>query len=366
MKPRLIIHAGMHKTGSTSIQHWLRNASLDDAHYFNWKQDNHSTLFTLLFEENPYEYFALKRRGFTAENYRHRRNKARRALIAEIEDTPVSTFIFSAERISSASDASVEKLHRFFSKHFQRIDVYAYVRQPTGFMTSMFQQHLKTWNSDLGFKHLWPAYQRRFDRIDRVYGQSEVHLRLYEDLRNRQTDSVSDFLEWTGVSGEGEQAVRRNTSMSSDAVALLYFYRKYVVVTLDQRLPPKFDNRLVQAIRQIKGERFELSLPSDPEFEQTRRAGIEWMSERMGIEYEDFDQGESGAVVFRTDEDLVQTAISASHKLVVGDRKLDPNAAGSFDQAVSRLETFAKQFVQSLGSDQLPVDRIGGRPDTLE
>jgi len=338
-KTRLIIHAGMHKTGSTSIQFWLRNAKLEDAHYFNWDTPNHSTLFTLLFEEKPYEYFGLKRRGLTEKNTENQRRKALDGLIRELETTNASIYIFSAERISSASDNSVYEMERFFSQYFEHIDVFAYVRQPTGFMTSMFQQHLKTWGPKLKVRQLWPEYKRRFLRLDKAFGQEKVHLRRYEDLKDKKTDAVADFLDWTGVKGVGEAAVRRNTSMKSDAVALLYVYRTYVTSDLEEKPSVSRDNQVVQEIREVGGERFILNLPTDPDFDRKRRIGMRWISNRMGLEINDLDEEKLGIVVFRSDADLRRAAILASYKLDPTFSTLDPDDKGSFDETIARLRS---------------------------
>lgn len=340
---RLIIHAGMHKTGSTSIQHWLQNAKLEDAHYFDWIQANHSTFHTLLFEDKPYEYFGLKRKGYTAENTLKRRRKARKALIDQIENIDVSTFVFSAERISSAPADSVVQLARFFAKHFDQIDVYGYVRQPTGFMTSMFQQHLKTWVPNLTVRQLWPEYQRRFARIDRAFGKENVHLRRYEDLRVKGTDAVEDFLDWSGLKGTGELAVRRNTSMRSDAVALLYVYRKYVVPQMNDTIKTRVDAHVVTEIAKVGGDRFILNLPADPDFDRKRRNGMQWMSDRMGIEINDLDEDKADTIIYRSDTDLTRAAVAASHKLARGSAVLDPDADGTFNETLGRLRAIAQR-----------------------
>lgn len=348
---RLIVHAGMHKTGSTSIQHWLRNAELADAHYFGWTKPNHSTLYTLLFEDKPYEYFGLKRQGYTVQNTPVRREEARRALIGEVKNNNVSTFVFSAERISSAPEESIVRMRRFFAQFFDDIQVYAYVRQPAGFMTSMFQQHLKTWAPRVTVRQLWPEYQRRFTRIDNAFQKKHVHLRLYDDLCTRKTDAVDDFLSWSGLTGNGGTAVRRNSSMRSDTVALLYFYRMYVAPQLEQRLPPELDAQVVHELLRVGGDSFVLSLPADPDFDRKRLAEIKWMSDRMGVEINDLEKDDTVKVVYRSDADLTTAAISASHKLQADYKILDPSISGSREATEARLFTMISR-ISSQGSDQ--------------
>ena len=48
---RVVIHAGMHKTGSSAIQqHFFRRAG-DDMVYAPWNEGNHCGLFILLFQD---------------------------------------------------------------------------------------------------------------------------------------------------------------------------------------------------------------------------------------------------------------------------------------------------------------------------
>ncbi|WP_299615903.1 hypothetical protein [uncultured Tateyamaria sp.] len=344
-KRRLILHAGMHKTGSTSIQHWLRNTAFEDAHYFKWRQSNHSNLFVLLFEDNPHEYLGLKRSGLTQESAEELRVEQRKRMIQQINNNDKSTFVFSAERISSAPRSAVQRMNTFFSQYFNDIQVYAYVRRPAGFMTSMFQQHLKTGSVQLNTKQLWPDYKGRFARLDEIFGQDSVRLRLYEDLQARNTDAVTDFGNWIGLPPSIDTEVRRNQSMRSSAVALLYLYRKYAAEMLTEKQRKDRDKFVVHNLWQIEGQPFSFKpVTGDLLKDQKLQDDMGWMASRLNIDINDLDQDIGARVVFSCEDDLVREAIQSSHLMFPqgSTPQLDPDTTGAREEAIRRVAQFSE------------------------
>jgi hypothetical protein len=64
----LILHAGMNKTGSSSIQKSLRALSGEKINFLKWKWENHSDLFMLLFQDKILreKYHIFKTQGWSA------------------------------------------------------------------------------------------------------------------------------------------------------------------------------------------------------------------------------------------------------------------------------------------------------------
>jgi len=106
-----IIHPGMHKTGSSSIQATLVALKPEGWCLPDDKKPNMSGRFELLFGEKPHEFHTFKARGLTSDEL----VLERRDDILRLEDRFKSAFergeraIFSAEHISAASRKSVEK-----------------------------------------------------------------------------------------------------------------------------------------------------------------------------------------------------------------------------------------------------------------
>lgn len=339
---KLIIHAGMHKTGSTAIQHWLRTARLPGSHTFKWRHANHSDLFVLLFEADPQDHFAFARAGYTREQAMRERAEEMGKIRQQIETVGKDVFVFSAERASAAPDAAVEAMHAFFSEFFSDIQVYAYVRKPSGFMTSMFQQHLKTGRVKLGFGELWPGYRRRLRRFDTIFGPDNVHLRSYDRLAETGTEIVSDFARWTGLAATAPENIVLNWSMRAPGMALLYFYRRHVEPGLSAAERARHERQVLYMAQTIPGARFYLDLErSDADRDKVEK-DLAWISRRMGIDLDDLDGARGAAQRFSSEDEIERYAVAVSHELVPWKHlaALDPSAPDSLAAARERFHTF--------------------------
>ena len=342
-RPRkLIIHAGIHKTGSTAIQHWLSKSALPDAHYFKWRNANHSDLFVLLFEENPQDHVAFSQAGYTRDQAMKQRETEKTRIREQIETSKKEVFVFSAERISSAPAEAVEAMSDFFSELFPDIQIYAYVRKPSGFMTSMFQQHLKTGQIKLDFGALWPGYRRRLDRFYRIFGDSNVHLRSYDQLLENRSDIVSDFARWTGLAANPPGNIVLNWSMSATGMALLYFYRKIVEPDLSVSQRTRFERHVLYEAQTIPGEPFHIEVDCEERQRVQVDKDLAWISRRIGSNFDDRGASGEGVRVFRNEADILQYAVAKSHDLMSWKdlTVLDPDTPVSVETTKDRFTAF--------------------------
>lgn len=361
---RLIIHAGMHKTGSTAIQHWLHKTSLPGIHYFKWRNANHSDLFVLLFEENPQDHLAFVRPGYTRERAMKDRAAQKARIRRQIEGAKEDVFVFSAERVSTATEAAVREMHEFFSPFFAEIHVHAYVRKPSGFMTSMFQQHLKTGRIKLGFGELWPNYRRRLGRLFKIFGTQNVHLRSYDLLIENGREIVGDFAEWTGMPAVAPSNIVLNWSMSATGMALLYFYRKYIEPDLSARDRARYQRHVLYAAQTIPGERFHVDVTcAGPQCEKAAK-DLKWISKRMGADFDDLDVPRTGARIFSGEDEIASYAVAMSHHLMPWKQleELDPDAPGSFETTKARFDMFLTRPSRFRAGIRHGVNWMTGRP----
>ncbi|NDY93098.1 hypothetical protein [Ideonella livida] len=142
MTRRCILHVGLHKTGSSSIQETLyRNASLRGAHYLDLGEANASGMVKLLFggAEQASQTPLARQQGDEAA-----RDLARKRLDRALAEVgPADTVIFSAEALSRLSIHGLQALQAALAPQFQSIEVVGYVRDMPGFMASAFQQRVK-------------------------------------------------------------------------------------------------------------------------------------------------------------------------------------------------------------------------------
>ena len=117
---KIVIHAGMHKTGSSSIQDHFFSTSYPGLRYVRWNSGNHSGLFVLLFQDQDRlaSYWGFKTKG---EAFCARLPQMREAWQAKlVEDLTLAkanneTLVFSAEGISGPMfHAAVGRMAAFF------------------------------------------------------------------------------------------------------------------------------------------------------------------------------------------------------------------------------------------------------------
>ena len=209
-RDRLILHAGMHKTGSTSIQGALGQRNFPGAHYFRLGNDNHSLGCITLFQDQPEDHFAFQRRGMTAEDLVQQKQQLQQKLTRQLRKRPEQTCILSAEWMSVALKDALIRMRDQFAPHFRRIEVFGYVRPPGEFLASMLQQGIKTGGGT--FNLGWPKYRQRFEKLDDVFGRENVHLRVYTSGALKNADVVEDF-----ATGPGFPCPGRITSAATRA-----------------------------------------------------------------------------------------------------------------------------------------------------
>ncbi|WP_139792816.1 hypothetical protein [Pseudophaeobacter leonis] len=225
IRQRLVIHAGMHKTGSTSLQHALGMRDIPDVHYVRLGKDNHSTALIELYLQNPRQHFAIHRLGLTDSELQDRKKKLEQRLIRQLNNRPEETFVISGEWLSHAPKPALDALRDAMGPHFTQTDIFCYVRAPGSLLPSIMQQRIKTGGAN--FELHWPGYRSQMEQLDRAFGRENVHFRLYDAKAFRDGDIVSDFADWTGIPLRAQpQQTRRNTSLSAAALALIGCYRR--------------------------------------------------------------------------------------------------------------------------------------------
>jgi hypothetical protein len=292
---KIIIHVGMHKTGSSSIQHTFARLQHPDLEYIEWNSGgNHSALFVLLFEDADKlaGYHAFKARG--PEFIRKLpalREEWRARVSTQLAGAGDKTVIFSAEDISGPrfKNAS-QRLHDFFAGWSNDISVIGYARPPAGFMASAFQQRLKGGNTpDLFSGGASPTYRARFEKIDRIFGRDDVRLRGFAPNSLLNGDVVQDFAHEIGVGPlKEDQIIRANESLSLEAVALLYVQRKMGQGFVQGfNGAPAANNTFIARLATIGTRKFAFSPQMLAPLLEKERADIAWMEDRLGHPFAD-------------------------------------------------------------------------------
>lgn len=309
---RTVLHAGMTKAGSSSIQATLRNLTMKDWVYPDMSPTGNLTgVFATLFWVAPETHHAAKAQGFDADVIARRKSNWQNKLDTLIEETD-KDLIFSAEVISNTDVESLTAARDYFAARSERVEVMAYVRPPVAYMQSAFQQLLKGSKLDtLNLNVVWPKYQLRLSRLDEVFGRENVTLKLFDPAAFVGGDVVQDFCADLGIDIDPAQCLRVNESLSLEATALLFAQRNKGE-GLEMGMPNTLqrNNRFIQALSSIGSGKLKFSAAAVAPVIERNRADIDWIEARLGCSV--LDAAAPKGPFIETDQDLLDVAAKSA------------------------------------------------------
>jgi hypothetical protein len=152
---------------------------------------------------------------------------------------------------------------------------------------------------------LYPCYRSLFEKFDTVFGRENVHLWKYVPGSFPSGCVVEDFCTRLGLALPRERVVHVNSSISRDAVALLYTYRKLGRELGSLNMTGPQNKRLVEALKDVGRKTFRISPEVVRPILQSNRADIQWMERRLGEPlHEELGEHQPGDV--RDESDLLR------------------------------------------------------------
>ena len=283
----LVLHVGMHKTGSSSIQHRLAAAASPDFHYVDLgRSPNHSGGMFAAFSSEPERYHFFRRQGIAAEQARAVGDEVRHRLAAELSTEGPGLRIVSGEDITTIDPEGLATLRDFLAPLSRETRVFAYARAPRSFMESAFQQRVRGGMGALNFASLYPMYRKRFLRLEEVFGRHRVQLAPFDAARFPDRDVVADFCGRFGLDVPAGPRLELNRAHSRRATALLFTYRRFAGYGTG---PDEIrgNKALVQALGSLEGPKLHFGGAQVDEvlarFANDRR----WVERRLRVPLED-------------------------------------------------------------------------------
>ena len=330
---RCIIHIGMHKTGSTSIQQSLVKFSDDRFLYGGFGElGNHSLTIYTLFSSNPERHHLHRNAPDRVAAYKA---AALKNLQRSIATTRGRTLLLSGEDISALPEGDLKKLRNYMEKRFENLTVIAYVRPPGGFISSSFQQRVQGGGMNVfDPQRLYQGYRARFEKFDRVFGRDHVELWKFDPKTFPGGDVVLDFARKLSLTIPPRRIIRTNESLPAQGVAALYSYNKFGEYAGANILDGAEGAALA---RLFSGEKFRLSPDAIRPVLADNRPDIAWMEERLGQSLDE-SLGEHRENDVRTEHDLLRPnpALAATLRKKLG-KAAPPEVTGATPQDIARL-----------------------------
>ncbi len=301
-----ILHFGMHKTGSTSIQKTLFTA-LDDPsfYYLRFEQANLSRIVNLLALNDEHLHPFMQRLGVSRNDLGKLRKLIADRLKSEYALAAGRIAILSAESISNLTGAEFEVLLNELRLHSARFRAVGYIRRPQAYMESMFQEAVKHGRGTLmPVDRFYPRYRRRFKKLVKSTSLEAASLWLFEPRLFKDGCVVRDFSARLGIKLDVERVFRVNESLSLEALSLLFAYRRYGPSFGVGPKAIKENMQLYKKLTELKGTRISFHPDLvDPVLKQNRD-DITWMEERLGTSLKEGARTPTGKTI-RADQDLL-------------------------------------------------------------
>ncbi|MBS1301597.1 hypothetical protein GZH79_04440 [Loktanella sp. SALINAS62] len=221
----IILHIGMHKTGTTAIQRALDGyddgkTAYGDLKIWGDRGPNHGnaieTLFRADFENIPYH----RRHGRTKAHVAGYRLLYRRQFDRALS-LDRAKLILSGEAIPRLRRAELEALRDELLLRARKVTVIAYVREPVSYLSSMFQQRCRLGHIEPGAALPMPRYRSKFAKFVRVFGADNVHFVKFDRTCLRNGSSVEDLAYRIDIRPDLPSGTS-NERLSADATRLLY------------------------------------------------------------------------------------------------------------------------------------------------
>jgi hypothetical protein len=222
----VILHIGMHKTGTSSIQNSMKGVGGDGIRVARFTEVNHSIPMYTMFSENRYNYHVWKNRGFTVNEIDRKKDEFFKILEEEIANSTISKLVISGEDISLLSVLDQELLCNSFQSKGIVVKVIYIVREPMAWAVSAHQQRACGGEKKL-FK-INPEYKKRLQGFFNRCGAENISVYKYEHLIEKGL--IKSFSEIIGIKLEKDS--RRNESITLEALAVLYVFNNIEVPTL--------------------------------------------------------------------------------------------------------------------------------------
>jgi len=316
---RCVVHFGLHKTVSSSIQRFLRRKLADPAFFYpesvqepHLSDDCHNRILVAAFSATPERYHTHAVEGVSFSTLRARGETFKKRLRIWSNKEDSQTLLLSAEELSDFEPREVRAMADFLGSLQCEISGLAYVRKYKRLQESRFQQALRMAGQR---RRLLPPehdrfarfpYRQKIEKFLQVFGRESVTVRKFDVSTLEGGCVVRDFCAHVGISREPGVVERVNRSLSLDAVRFLYAYRKFGTGTHLGGDSSIRDHLLLDKLAEMDGPRAAFHSSLLAQNRDKWRADVEWISEHLGEDMLGDLYADDDAPCLRSEADLLE------------------------------------------------------------
>lgn len=281
---KCVIHIGMFKTGSSSIQKtFWKQLDTPKWKYLNLGAANHGGVLSTLLSETPPRRHILSGK-IDQETFFKKKQRLKRKFILEL-GSKSENLLISAEWLSSNAfgQSELTEFRNLLADHTDTIEVVGYIRPPKGYMESSFQEKVKLGSGKkLVLDSLYPDYRSRIEKFDNVFGEAQVSLWKFAPATFPNGCVVEDFCGRLGIDFPVPSIKRINESLSRNAVAFLYTYARHGQGIPAGKQGDKEKKLLTERLSKMEGSKMQFAWPPVLSVLKEHQNDIAWMENRLG------------------------------------------------------------------------------------
>lgn len=298
---RIIIHAGFHKTGTSSIQATLgRNRQKlikSNIHYPGFSKtkpiNNHSIPLYSLFTEKPAQWgFNIKNKITSKDDIENTHNSYIEGLAYNLLDFKGGTVVFSGENIAMLKEDELQNFKSFILNTVDQsaqVEVYFYVRDYLNYTVSASQQRIKG-GATLKEVYSKPPiclYRNVITKFHSVFGSKNIFINSFEEAIKHEYGIVGHFLCLLDnhMDCSTYDIVRKNDSFSAEAIMLLSSLNESIPLIINGKLNENRNPQIINEFGKIQGNKFDLPSKIKKEVIELVKEDNDWMKESYSIDY---------------------------------------------------------------------------------
>ncbi len=225
MVSKAIIHIGMHKTGSSSIQSSLSNYDDGEIFYAQFPEHNHSIPIYTAFSTDYLSYPVWNKVGLKPSEIENKRLEYRKGLQENLLREDRKEVIISGEDISLLDNLGKADFINFVLSIVPNIVVFCYVRAPIAWAASNFQQNVQGGMRNIP-ENFDPRFRYRLEQFQSALKNHSIIVSEFNTKKFPEGSVVKDFSTRFGLNYSLIRESRANESLSLPALKLTFLFNK--------------------------------------------------------------------------------------------------------------------------------------------
>ena len=286
---QVIIHAGFHKTATTSIQKtFAKNRKQLEKLGFYYPLfylddrliDNHSMPFSSLFMSNPEQYHMNARWKVDANEA----NQQYEQQLNDILQKKLNKILISGEGISHLTESEISRMIEKIYSYGHSIRLIIFVRSPFSYLTSFMQQQIKGGISIE--KANYSSTKSKIEKFISIFPETEFY--SFQESCKHNHGPIGYFLNLIGVKNYSEiEFVHSNSnrSISNQSARLISYINEKQPFFINKKVNPFRYQGDIWSLYQYQGNKFKLTNNETKRFRTVLDKDNEYLSEELGVEF---------------------------------------------------------------------------------